>query len=87
MHMCMYTCKICRAWKRQVYKTVKKQEHQAQIYACLWMLINEPDKNTFVKNQDTFLSYWETKEPQFVTYYKQEYFPRVGTALSGDHSF
>ena len=69
---------IHRAWKRQLFKVVKNKEHQAQIYACLWMLMVEQEKSSFHKNQSTFLISWEKKEPQFVAYYKHEYLPRAG---------
>ena len=70
-----------RAWKRQIYKVIKKQDRQAEVYACLWMLMSEQNEATFRKNQTTFLTYWEDKEPQFVTYYKQEYLKRAGTVM------
>ena len=58
---------------------MKNKEHQAEIYACLWMLISEEDENNFLRNQDTFLSYWHDKEPDFVAYYRQEYLERAGS--------
>lgn len=57
---------------------MKNQEHQAQMYACLWMLISEQDESKFLHNQDTFMSYWQEKEPEFVAYYRQEYHDRTG---------
>lgn len=77
----MYTIFIYKEWKRQLYRVVKKQEHQAEIYTCLWMLISEQDQSAFVRHQATFISYWENKEPQFVSSYKQEYLVRAGTYI------
>ena len=37
LYIYMYT--FHRAWKRQLYKVVRNQKHQTEIYACLWMLI------------------------------------------------
>ena len=68
-----------RAWQRKLYSVVKNQEYQAQMYACLWMLISEQDETKFLHNHDTFLSYWQEKEPEFVAYYRQEYYERTGT--------
>lgn len=70
-----------RAWQRKLHSLVKNKDHQAELYACLWMLISEQDENTFLKNQDTFLSYWHNKEPEFVTYYQHEYMDRAGLLL------
>ena len=53
-------------------------EHQAQIYACLWMLMAEKENSSFLQNQQMFVSYWESTESQFTVYYRQEYQPRAG---------
>ena len=80
LYIYMYT--FYRAWKRQLYKVVRNQKHQAEIYACLWMLMSQLHQASFVQNQATFLSYWQDKEPQFVSYYKQEYLERAGNIYS-----
>ena len=86
----LYTCTMatlicilfCRAWQRKLRSLVKNEHHQAELYACLWMLISEQDENDFLHNQDVFLSYWQDKEPDFVAYYRHEYFDRAGLPYS-----
>ena len=73
-----YILIIYRAWQRKLHNTVTDNEHRVQIYACLWMLINEQDVNSFIQKQETFLSYWQEKEAQFVNYFKEEYQDRAG---------
>ena len=48
------------------------------MYACLRMLMQEQDVQNFLKRQNTFISYWQPQEQDFVTYYKQEYSTRAG---------
>ena len=67
-----------RAWQRKLYHLVRKEEHRAEMYACLWMLIAEQDINKFLELQCLFVSYWEEKEHQFLTYYLKEYSNRTG---------
>jgi hypothetical protein len=62
---------------------VKSKDHQAELYACLWLLISEQDEKIFLQNQDTFLSYWQKKEPEFVKYYRNEYLDRQGFFVYG----
>ncbi|XP_065902011.1 uncharacterized protein [Dysidea avara] len=66
-----------RAWQRKLYHLVRKEEHRAEMYACLWMLIAEQDINKFLELQCLFVSYWEEKEHQFLTYYLKEYSNRT----------
>lgn len=70
-----------RAWQRKLRSVVKSKDHQAELYACLWMLISEQDEKIFLQNQETFLSYWQKEEPEFVTYYRNEYLERQGFAV------
>ena len=32
---------LYRVWQRKLYNLVQKEEHWAEMYACLWMLIVE----------------------------------------------
>lgn len=57
---------------------MKDKQNQAELYACLWMLVSEEDKSQFLCNQDIFLSYWQEREPEFVSYYQKEYMNRAG---------
>lgn len=57
---------------------MSNNENRAEIYACLWLLINEKDVDKFLKNENSFLSYWNNREEQFVKYYKEEYKDRAG---------
>ena len=70
-----------RAWQRKLYQLVKNEEHRAELYACLWMLIAEQDSNKFLELHSLLISYWEDKEPQFLTYYKNEYSNRAGVHI------
>ena len=70
---------LYRAWQRKLYNLVQKEEHRAEMYACLWMLIAEQDKHKFQELQDLFLNYWEDKETQLIAYYQKEYSNRTGT--------
>ena len=42
------------------------------------MLMMEQSEKKFTEKETTFLSYWETKEPKFIAYYRQEYSQRAG---------
>ena len=44
-----------------------------QRYMLVWLLISDKDVNKFLKNENSFLSYWNDREEQFVKYYKEEY--------------
>jgi len=57
---------------------VSNNENRAELYACLWLLISEKDTEKFIKNENSFLSYWDKREEQFVKYYKEEYKGRAG---------
>ena len=69
---------LCRAWQRKLHNLVSKDEHRAEMYACLWMLIAEQDKHKFQELQELFVNYWEAKETQFIAYYQKEYSNRTG---------
>lgn len=70
---------MCRAWQRKLHHLVQKEEHRAEMYSCLWMLIAEQERNKLHETQDLFVSYWQDKEPRFITYYQKEYSNRAGT--------
>ena len=38
---------IYRAWQRKLHHLVQNEEHRAEIYSCLWMLISEQEKKKF----------------------------------------
>ena len=91
-HQYMYTCICtststniytiypfgCRAWQRKLHSLVKVDTHKAEIYKYLWMLMTEGEADVFTKNLHAFLQFWETKEPQFISYFKQNYACRAG---------
>ena len=60
---------------------MKNDENRTQMYACLSMLISEQDVATFLKNQEMFIIYWQTREPEFVKYYEKEYSNRAGMVV------
>ena len=47
---------------------------------CLFMDAHVSTKSKH--NQATFIVYWENREPQFISYYKQEYLTRAGAAYA-----
>ena len=57
---------------------MSNNENRAELYACLWLLISEKDTEKFIKNENSFLSYWNNREEQFVKYYIEEYKARAG---------
>lgn len=73
-----YHITLYRAWQRKLYNLVQKEEHRAEMYACLWMLIAEQDKHKFQELQELFVDYWKAMETQFVAYYQKEYSNRTG---------
>ena len=63
-----YHITLYRAWQRKLYNLVQKEEHRAEMYACLWMLISEQDKHKFQESQEVFVDYWKAMETQSVAY-------------------
>ena len=45
------------------------------------MMMSERDEKVFLQHQAPFLSYWQSKEPAFILYYKQEYLERKGSRI------
>ena len=81
----LYTCYtmyvlICRAWQRKLHSLVQVDAHKAEMYKYLWMLIKEEDKGNFTKNLDGFIQFWGSRQPRFVSYFKQNYACRSGTS-------
>ena len=72
---------VRRAWQRKLHSLVACKQHRAELYTCLRMLMTEQCKEKFMERQTTFISYWQSREPQFVAYYVQEYSRRVGKLL------
>ena len=68
----------CRAWQRKLHSLVTDDAHKAEIYKYLWMLLTEGDKQVFSENLRSFLQYWESREPKFTSYFRQNYVSRYG---------
>ena len=49
------------------------------IYACLWMMINEQDVDKFKENESLFIDYWSSRQKKFIKYYQNEYKTKAGT--------
>jgi hypothetical protein len=74
---------LCRAWQRKLHSLVTVDAHKAEMYKCLWMLMTEGDTKVF---NESFLQYWESRQPRFTAYFKQNYASRVEKwALSYRH--
>ena len=57
---------------------VTNDAHKAEIYKYLWMLMTEGDQGVFAEILDTFHQFWETREPKFIAYFRNNYASRVG---------
>ena len=42
------------------------------------MLLTEGDEKVFNENLQSFLQFWESREPKFIAYFKQNNAPRSG---------
>ena len=67
-----------RAWQKKLHASVNDDGHKAEIYKYLWMLMTEGDPTVFKKNLEAFQTFWERKEPGFISYFKDYYANRVG---------
>ena len=67
-----------RAWQRKLHALVKDPEQKANIYACLWIMINEQDVDKFKENESTFIDYWSSRQKKFIEYYQSEYKTKAG---------
>lgn len=57
---------------------VKDDQHKAEIYKCLWLLLTEKDPDIFQKELETFISLWQEREPKFISYFQTYYTKRTG---------
>jgi hypothetical protein len=69
---------IYRAWQKKLHALVRDDGHKAEIYKYLWMLMAEGDPQVFQESIGAFLTYWEGKQPRFISYFKEYYANRVG---------
>ena len=59
-----------RAWQKKLHASVRDDGHKAEIYKYLWMLMTEGDPTVFQNNLEAFQTFWEKKEPEFISYFK-----------------
>ena len=53
---------VCyRAWQKKLHAYVKGPGQKAEIYACLWTMINEKDVDKCKENEKLFTTYWATE--------------------------
>ena len=67
---------VCRSWKNRLKSCAPS--NQVEIYQTLCILLNELDVATFNVLIDQFTRLWETREPDFIQYFKQFYKNRPG---------
>ena len=75
---CEYLDLLYRAWQKNLHGYVKDDQHKAEIYKYLWLLLTEEDPDIFQKNLQTFISLWQEREPGFLNYFKAHYIQRTG---------
>ena len=63
----------CRAWQRKLHSCVTDDAHKVEIYKYQLMLLTEGDKQVFSENLHSFIQYWESREPKFTSYFRQNY--------------
>ena len=73
----MILCAQYRAWQRKLHALVKDPQNKAEIYACLWMLLNEDSVEKFEENQSLFIQYWSDKQHKFTEYNRSQYSQRA----------
>lgn len=78
-------CFTLRAWQRKLHALVQDDSHKAEIYKYLWMLMTEGDPEVFQQNMEGFMKFWETKQPRFISYFKEYYSNRVGMLIAKMH--
>lgn len=66
----------CRAWKNHIRSV--KQEHQIDIYQALCILESETSMEVFNTRIKQFIDYWKEIEPQFISYFSDNYANRAG---------
>ena len=57
---------------------VSSDEHKAEMYKYLHILMTTSDPATLQDDLKAFMTLWQKKEPLFVTYFNQNYANRVG---------
>ena len=67
---------LYRAWKKHLRSASK--ENQLSMYQTLCLLESEVDINQFHTQLSLFTTYWESKEPKFMEYFKEHYQDRSG---------
>ena len=65
-----------RAWKKHLRSA--SRENQLSMYQTLCLLESEVDINLFHTQLSLFTTYWESKEPKFMEYFKEYYQDRAG---------
>ncbi len=45
---------------------MKDPQEKAELYACLWMMMNEETPEKFKEREELFVSYWIEKQPTFI---------------------
>ena len=48
---------------------MKDVKHQVEPYHTLNVLLEEPDKDTFMNQMDAFITLWKSTEPDFIKYF------------------
>ena len=75
-----------RAWQKKLHASVRDDGHKAEIYKYLWMLMTEGDPTVFQNNLEAFQTFWEKKEPEFISYFKDYYANRVGEYTKANYA-
>lgn len=65
-----------RSWKNHLRSC--KPENQVEMYQTLCILIDEYNLSSFNKILDQFIEFWSNKEPDFISYFKQQFQSRPG---------
>ena len=71
-----------RAWQKKLHTLVSSDEHKAEMYKYLHILMTTLDPTTLQDDLKAFMTLWQKKEPLFVTYFNQNYANRVGKYLA-----
>lgn len=71
---------VYRSWKNHLRSV--KDDNKIPIYQALGVLLQETSLEVFTDLLDKFQCYWETKEPEFITYFKEHYAARPGMLKS-----
>lgn len=57
---------------------MRDPQHQVEIYHILNVLMEEQEEEVFKQEMEAFINVWESKEPQFILYFKKYYAQRCG---------